>query len=269
MASNPITRQVNGKQLIHNPNAKGSQPRYIVTDENGVETRPKGVTTILAEVLAKDFVGWALDMFESAILQRLNSLLDEEPLTEEDVAHAKQAAARKRDSGASTGSETHAMVEAFLKAEDVSLDHSKEALNAFGAFVKWFEEVKPEVIGVEQTVYSDMYKYAGCYDALLKIDGKVYLCDLKTTNASRKAPLGIYPEHFIQLGAYAGALIEEGIWDKGLNNVKIDGLMVISAKKDGKLDIVTRDDVDWCAQAFRDIVSIRNFMLEVKKKLGG
>jgi len=270
MASKKISRLGYGKKLRieHNPDAKGRQPRYTVMDVYTEEiTHPQGVTTILSEVLAKDLVGWALDMFEDAILQKLNSLLDDEPLTTEDVAEAKQASNRKRNDGAASGSKVHALIEAYLKGEEVTEIFDDEGVtNAFAAFVKWYGDTKPKVLGVEQVVYSQMYKYAGCCDALLEIDGKVYLTDWKTTSASKKAPKGIYPEMFIQLGGYAGAMIEEAMWGKGIGKLpKIDGLMVVSVKKDGKLDVAVREDVDWCAQIFRDVISIKEFIKETEE----
>lgn len=142
------------------------------------------------------------------------------------------------------------------------------AQRAFKVFLEWYKEVKPKVLATEQVVYSRMYKYAGCYDALLNIDGKTYLVDWKTTSSSKTAPHGIYPEMFIQLGGYAGAMMEEAMAVKGIDKLpQIDGLMVVSVKKDGKLDIAIRTDVDWCAQVFRDVISIREFTKGAKLDL--
>jgi hypothetical protein len=125
-------------------------------------------------------------------------------------------------------------------------------------------------------VFSKTLEYAGTYDCMLKINGKTFLCDLKTTNASRKAPNGVYAEHFIQLGAYAHAYEEQRLYEEGnggTNLVQVDGLMVISAKKDGKLDIATNEDmglsVEQCKDTFRKVFDIYQFMQKTTKKLGG
>ena len=52
------------------------------------------------------------------------------------------------------------------------------------------------------------------------------LGDIKTTNASRQAPLGVYPEMFLQLGAYANAHLEEFPLEE------IDDLAIIRVGKD-------------------------------------
>ena len=140
----------------------------------------------------------------------------------------------------------------------------------------WYEFTNPEVLNVEEVIYSDAFKYAGTYDCMLKVEGKNYLCDLKTTNASRKAPNGVYAENFVQLGAYAFAHEEQRQYEEangGTNLVKIDDLMVISAKKDGKLDIVTATDlgltVEECGEMFKRVMNLYSFMQYVTNKLGG
>lgn len=269
MASEIIERSLyNGLFLmVHNPNARGRAPRYKVNDTE----KPKGVTTILGQTLSKDLMAWAVGAACDYIRTKLPVV------TEEDVLIAAAEYERLRDSGAGTGTEAHAMVEDYLKGRKAaSVERSAEAINAYKAFVKWFEEVKPEVINVEEVIYSQKYQYAGTYDCMLRINGKVYLCDLKTTNVSRKAPDGVYAENYIQLGAYALAHEEQRLYEEqngGTKLVKIDGLMVISAKKNGVLNIVTAEDlglsVDECGNMFKKVVNVYNFMRYTTEKLGG
>lgn len=256
---------------VHNPNAKGSQPRYVVTPHGLPATKPKGVTTIMGKVLAKDFVGWALDCMEGYLEERLPVI------TAEDLKEAKLESSRRRDAGAGTGSETHALVEHFLKGQAEPASASTEAMKAYTAFTTWFNRTKPVVIGVEQVIYSEDFDYAGTYDCMLEIDGKVYLCDLKTTNASRQAPKGVYAEYFIQLGAYALAHEEQRrkeIAETGASVLPaIEGLMVISAKKNGKLDVITEEDLGLklqdCIEMFKRVVNLYRFLQHTTKALGG
>lgn len=269
MASVIIERALyNGQyNLVHNPNARGRAPRYLV---NGV-TKPKGVTTILGQTLSKDLMQWAVDCMVEYLTAKVPVI------TAGDLAEGAKEYTRRRDSGASTGTEAHALVEQFLKRETVSLSGaSEEANNAYRAFVDWFTEVSPTVINVEEVVYSAEYDYAGTYDAMMEINGKVYLTDLKTTNASRKAPNGVYAEYFIQLGAYAAAHEEQRKFEEangGSKLPKVEGLMVISAKKNGKFDLVTNDElglsVDYCGDLFKQIVGINRFLTGTTKLLGG
>lgn len=267
MASTLITRNLyNGLyEVVHNPFAKGRAPRYTVNGTN----KPKGVTTILGATLSKDLMQWAVD----CAIEYL-SLLPE--ISHGDLEEAAMQYIYKRDGGAATGTDAHALVEQFLRHEPVQEAKSQEAMNAYTAFVAWFEEARPTVINVEEVIYSAEYDYAGTYDAMMRINGKVYLTDLKTTNSSRKAPKGVYAEHFIQLGAYAAAHEEQRRYEEangGSTLPAVEGLAVISAKKNGKLDFVTSDDlgltVQECADLFHQVVKINRFLGNTTKSLGG
>lgn len=252
--------------MVHNPNARGRAPRYKVNDS----LKPKGVTTILGKTLAKDLVSWAVGLCVDYLREKLPVV------TEEDLTSASRAYITKRDSGANTGSEAHEMVERYLKGRPSTENGSEEAQNAYRAFVEWFEDAAPTVVNVEEVVYSERLEYAGTYDCMLEIDGKVYLCDLKTTNTSRNAPRGIYAEYFVQLGAYAQAHDEQRRYEEengGTELRKVDDLMVISAKKDGRLDIVTASElgltVQACENKFEEVINLHNFLTETTSKLGG
>lgn len=274
MASETIDRKLyNGLiHLVHNPLARGSSPRYKILDgSGGVVDKPKGVTTILGTVLAKDLMGWAVDCMSQYLKEKLPVV------TQKDLQEGALEYTRRRDSGAGTGTEAHALVENYLKGIDQNVGGaSTEAQNAYTAFKQWYDEAKPTVVNVEEVIYSHEYKFAGTYDCMLEIDGKVYLCDLKTTNTSRKAPNGVYAEYFIQLGAYAAAHEEQRAYEEkngGTELRKINDLMVISAKKNGKLDICTASQlglsVDECGQMFKRVVNLFSFLNYGTKALGG
>lgn len=285
MASELIERELyNSKYyMVHNPNAKGSSPRYKIIEpmvEGATKVKilmkPKGVTTILGQTLAKDFVGWALDCMEEVLKAKLPII------TADDLTDAKQESERRKNSGAATGSITHALVEHFLKAYSAGQEppeaesDDQEALKAYKAFVDWYNEHDVQIIGVEEVIFSEEYEYAGTYDCILKVDGKVYLCDLKTTNSSRKAPNGVYAEMFVQLGGYREAHEEQRAYEVANGGTKllaVDGLMVISAKKNGKLDVVTNEDVgltvEDCSEMFKKVVNLFGFLKYTTERLGG
>lgn len=259
--------------LIHNPNARGRAPRYVVTNPDGTQIKPKGVTTILGGTLSKDLMKWAVDSAMSYLKDKLPGI------TAGDLDIAAVEYMRLRDAGGATGTEAHALVEDFLKGRTVRADEaSPEAKLAYEAFVNWWsEQENTEIVNVEEVIYSVEHQFAGTYDCLLKINGKNYLCDLKTTNASRKAPEGVYAENFLQLGAYAHAHTEERNYEiqqtGSSKKVPIDGLMVISAKKDGQLHIRTNEviglDVEQCGELFLRVVELNRFLSSATTALGG
>lgn len=279
MASELIDVQLyNGQfHMIHNPTARGSSPRYkIVDNENKIIAKPKGVTTILGQTLAKDLTGWALDCMAGVLSDKLPVI------TQADIDDAKLESGRRRDAGAGTGSITHALVEGFLKAiqkdEKPPNAHTddKEAVKAYSAFIDWFSANDIEVIDVEGVGYSAEYEVAGTRDNILRWGGKTYMGDLKTANPSRKAPAGIYAENFLQLGAYTMMYEEQRAYEEkagGTKLVPIEGLAIISAKKNGKLDVVTNEmvgvSVDDCVDMFRKVVNMYNFLGYLTKSLGG
>jgi hypothetical protein len=255
----------NGKHhLVFNPNARGRAPRYKVDD-----VARKGVTTILGDTLSKKgLMTWPMDVALDYIKAKLPVV------TEEDLQIAALEHERLRDAGGSTGTEAHSMVEAYLTGGVVDTNHSPEATNAYMAFEKWFEKAKPTVLGVENVIYSEHGQYAGTYDCLLEIDGKVMLCDLKTTNPSREAPDGIYWENFLQLGAYANAHEEQRLFeiDNGGTKLReIEDLMIISAKKNGKMDLCKASDLGYtvlqCMNLARKVITLHAVSLDMKGKL--
>jgi hypothetical protein len=278
MASELIQRDMYaGKfHLIHNPTARGSSPRYKLVDDLSAKkptimSKPKGVTTLMGQTLAKDLTGWAVSCCVDELAEKLPLI------TQEDLDLAAKAYTRKRDTGANTGSEAHALVEQLLKTGAVDLSESSaEASLAFGAFRTWYEVTTPEILGVEEVIYSEQYDYAGTYDALMRIDGKVTLTDFKTTNPSRKAPQGIYAENFIQLGAYAGAHEEQRKYEEAHGGTKlepIEDLMVLSGKKNGVFNAMSASElglsVQDCIDMFHRVINLYNFLTFTTRALGG
>lgn len=89
---------------------------------------------------------------------------------------------------------------------NLELNHLIDALEEF---VGWWSQHDIKVIALEKIVYSMRYQYAGRFDAILRVDGKLYLVDFKTNNPSWEFPKGIFPEMFCQIGGYDVAYTEE------------------------------------------------------------
>jgi hypothetical protein len=88
---------------------------------------------------------------------------------------------------------------------------------------RWAELHQPEIVEVEQSVASRLFWYAGTFDLLARIDGKLTMIDFKNS---------ALPKDAIQLAAYAQAWEEE---HKRKGAIK--QLMSVQIAGDGKYKI--------------------------------
>lgn len=237
-----------GKVTIHFSSA--ARNRYVI-EETGAS--PVGVTTILQTLNKPGLLTWPL--YEGIEWLKKH---------DKDWEGAAKAYTIKSDKGKDVGTEVHAWVEVFLQ-EQVPITPSLEAQKACNAFLGWFEKTMPKVLATEFIIYSKIFDYAGTADALLEIDGKVVLCDVKTNKSSKTSPSGIYPEHLLQLGAYALAHHEENPQEK------IDDLMVIRIGKDGVLNTLRASElgfkIDYLQDSFAQLVQVYRFLQPLTKQL--
>lgn len=70
---------------------------------------------------------------------------------------------------------------AALIARDKSFSFPTEIEPQVIACKKWFADMKPEVLEVEQQLYSSIYQYAGTMDLRCRIDGRDTIIDWKST----------------------------------------------------------------------------------------
>ncbi len=222
--------------------------RYII-EETGKS--PVGTTTVLATLAKPALMTWP--MFEAIAHLKVNV---------GDFEGASKAYLKKSDSGKDTGTAIHSLIEAFLLGEPQK--PTPDAEPAYRAFVEWHKDKKIRTLATEQIVYSKQHDYCGTFDALLDIGGKVVLVDIKTNNASRTAPLGIYPEHFLQLGAYSLAYTEE-------SQQPIDDIQVIRVGKDGVVNTLTASElgltIEQCEVGFTQVLGAYRFITPLAKTL--
>lgn len=255
---------------LHNISFHNDSHRYYVDGE-----RKQGVTTVMGKVLAKPgLMLWPLNMAMRHLKTKVPTI------TLEDLEYAYNAHIKRRDAGADTGTIVHELAErclmgTALTAYEVSKLDAQVALS-IGAFVGWRSQIKPKTIAVEQVVYSHLLDYAGTFDSILEIDGKVYLCDLKTTNAGKDAPQGIYATYFVQLGAYLYAYEEQRQYELshgGTSLAKIDDLMIISCKKNGVVDTLTASevglDLEGCMKLWSSTLFLHNSLEGLERKIKG
>lgn len=297
-------------KLKFNPNARGSQPRYTVTDKSTgkVDAPSRGVTTILRDILDKPgLMTWPMnlnnerifgttgfDEFSNSYYHDWNKALikpDTQYTAEEldEIMKAGQSAySEKRDRGADIGTLAHSCVELYLKGEanpvEVVLAKARdEATKDAAPNLEEAEKILPKMVAKfdewwkslnaiapanlefsEQPVYSRKLNYCGTLDLVIAWCGRLYVLDFKTTNRSSTAPLGIYPDYFMQLGAYAFAMKEE-------HGLRFDDYGIVNVNKSGQLSVMTGGDMNVsmedCERAFAFAVRLHDWLEATKKTL--
>lgn len=234
-----------------------------------------GVTTITGVINKEALMLWplsdAMDLLRRELIskpQKMDATSISFSMTkiEELLADAETAYIKKRTRGTDAGTYGHDWLERFLRSiqdkteapeklvpfpkkeyekmnawddERIRMEDHNHIVQAIDDFLRWFNAHDVEVLEVERIVYSREYDFAGRFDAILKIDGKVYMIDFKTSNPSREFIFGVYPENFAQTGGYDIAFTEE------FPEFNIDGHAIFNlSKKTGKLAIEYSEDRD-------------------------
>lgn len=192
-----------------------------------------GVTSILKIINKPMLIGWAVGVACDHILENFPSveqvMANPKAITElVEVARGLHNK-RKTDAG-KAGTDVHTQVEkivknAIEKCGGYICEVDKECDNAqIKLFIAWAMENSIKFIESEKCVYSIESHYAGTCDLVLEMNGKKYIADIKTSSA-------IYPEAFLQMAAYQGALEEMN------EHLDIKGAMVINLPKRGGFEI--------------------------------
>ena len=122
-----------------------------------------------------------------------------------DVGHNADLIMRK---AGKEGTQVHEAAERLVKGEEVNwmdefgnAKYSQLVWEMILKFYDFWSTYKPELISTEEFVWSDEHKYAGTADLVVKMDGEIWLLDLKTSNSLHKS-------YDLQLASYAKALKE-------------------------------------------------------------
>lgn len=117
------------------------------------------------------------------------------------IEKAKTAYKEISQEALDVGSETHKLVEVYIKSgvdATKGVEVSEQAQNAFLAFLDWEKENDVKWILSELQVFDRKRYYAGTLDALASIDGVIYVIDFKTSKAH-------YRDYALQIAGYTQA----------------------------------------------------------------
>ena len=149
------------------------------------------------------------------------------------------------------GTLAHIMIEEFIKGGAVNLDdynpnEISQAKTSYYGFYKWFEDNDVEFHETELKLVSEQYQFGGTFDAVCEVNGKLVICDWKTTSDT-------YSEMLIQLGAYR-QLIKENLD----HNIRGAILLKLNKEENGyeehKFNI---KDLNWGWKMFKLLLKIQ------------
>lgn len=126
---------------------------------------------------------------------------------------------------AEKGTYTHQSIEDYLlrgvdpNYDDIPFLARDTVRNTFEAFYNWWKCITTnndvEIIGVEQHIKCKYF--GGTYDCLIKINGKIWLVDFKSSNH-------LSYKYYLQLSAYAYMIKES-------TGIEIDGCIILMLNK--------------------------------------
>jgi len=227
---------------------------YIVTDKkNDIygEKRPSA-TTALGIIAKPALIYWAANMAADSIKEQLEPGKSYDELEIDAMVETcrKAHTVRKKKAG-SIGTLIHNWVEDYINGEDPVRPVNEQLATATAKFMGWVKEHNVKFLLAEQQVYSRKYGYTGTLDFICKIDGKLYIGDLKTSG-------GIYPEMLIQAAAYRYARNEE------FPEENYHGQIIVRVgKDDGTLQVGLVTDNGW----YKKMLAAFIYALELKKSM--
>ena len=136
----------------------------------------------------------------------------------------------------SIGTAIHKYIELDLQGQNADNLVNESTIGAIEAYHQWKKENDVEVVCLEKMVHHDAWRCAGTLDAVLKVNGKLYVVDFKT---------GKYkPRYFTQLSAYWAMLVNEPKKSriKGIEDAELAVLEILRDGKAGDAKFITLTD---------------------------
>lgn len=194
------------------------QVRYYFKEESPQERYP-GVTSII-DTLNKPFLKrWAANMAADLALDSIEYL---QQMADRDRAGAKRfvsgAAERYTDQRAKIGTKAHDLFEKRIRGLSIGRVHP-DMVHYLRNFNDFLSVVKPELVRAEDVAWSDSWRYAGSFDAWLRLrvvlleDGTWFLDPDNLSGmavwvnviADWKTSKSIWASVALQMSAYANA----------------------------------------------------------------
>jgi len=164
-------------------------------------------TTILSMIKGPGLIEYfKRQMFEAAVTTPRNPSWTDSEHYDACVQWSEQHSVAARDKGLALHKiiqEFHQSLVGKVMLPIASL--TPELAAGYDLYLRWYEKWVKRTLIVEEVLFGEGYAGRVDHVALLQ-DGRVAVCDVKTQDLSKRKRFSQYPEHFLQLGAYAGTI---------------------------------------------------------------
>ncbi len=246
--------------VIYSMNYRFNKERHLHQLEvDGEWKNLTGCTTVLGILNKPALVPWASKMATEYVREYWKPDVGyEESYIDKVLYEAKNAHAKRKEKAGDFGTHTHEVIQEI--ANDVIANSGGEILSGKNAepaiqnFLDWAMKNKVKILETEKNVYSENLWVGGICDAVVEIDGKRWVMDIKTAKS------GIYPENFWQTGCYDLLLQEMG-------QPKADGYIILNLKEDGEMVEKRSVSVEDNQQAFLSCLNIYRILEKTKSNI--
>ena len=232
---------------------------FKIPDFHLIDGKPAtGVTTVISVLAKPALIGWAARMACEYVREHAIFLEEgnEYRVSVDALIAAQTAHTKKKDAAAEHGTDSHALVEEWIKNR---MDNRMSAtdFSPIQKFIDWAIENVDHFLFSERRMFNKEHFIAGTADfAYIGKDGKKYMADFKTSS-------GIYgADYFLQVAAYRMLAELEG-------DEPYDGMTIVRLGKDGKFEVQYlyeyesfRDGFLACLQLYRLQASVKDLVIK-------
>ena len=219
------------------------------------------VTTVLSVIAKPALVPWSakveremvitaaadlyLDCAETPPMTRIGWVASLRARLGREKANQKELA-----KAAEIGSQAHALIEWNLKSQLCAQPGpapriGAKAMWAFAAWERWSQSVNLKPIMIEQVCWSENFGFAGTFDLMAEVNGRLTLLDWKTGKR-------VYAEAHLQNAAYRAAVREMGHGDIGAGMI----VRLPKLESDPEFEVVEAMPEPICLPVFLDALRV-------------
>ena len=220
--------------------------RYVWPPQEPHDLVVPSVTTILNNLNKPALPNWAAREVAKYAVENILQWQDLPP--DDAVDLLKRAPYRNMKKKGDVGTAVHQAIEGWKQGETPVLDDI-DLLPFVAGAAAFVNDNVARPLHVEATVYNRKYKYAGTCDGIFKMkDGATAIVDWKTSN-------NVYPEHALQLVAYANCDFVGYPNGESVTLPPIDQAWVVHLPGDGTYKA---HQVNLTDRAFKTFIALRS-----------